>query len=190
MLKNFLRKQFAHFKAIKIESLRLGLMWIFAFISITLLSYFDDFIGLFISKEIVIHILFAPIGASAVILFTVPQSPISQAKNVILGHSLCAFVGVLTLYIFGNSNHFAAGFSVASAIIVMLLTNTLHPPGGATALFAVIASEATLELGFYYVLFPSASGAICIFILTKFFNKLINIFVHYFDEEENNIQKQ
>ncbi len=184
MFKEFAKKQFAHFRAIKTESLRLYLMWIAVFISIVFISYADSLLEEIFANSLNFTLLIAPFGASAVILFSAPQSPIAQPRNVILGHSSAAFIGVLTALIMGYSNPLATGVSVASALIYMLLANCLHPPAGATALFAVIGGTGVQELGFLYVIFPCAIGAIILVLLAKILNYLIDILCHLTEEEE------
>ncbi len=104
-------------------------------------------------------LVIAPFGASAVLLFGAPQSPLAQPRNVIGGHVLSAFVGVTLFYIVGDYVIFAASIAVSTAIALMYLTKTLHPPGGATALIGVIGGESIHKLGYIYVLMPCAVGA-------------------------------
>lgn len=67
---------------------------------------------------------------------------------------------------------FATAFAVSTSILVMQLTLTLHPPGGATALIAVIGSEQIHELGFFYVLIPVTSGAFILLIIAMIVNNI------------------
>jgi CBS-domain-containing membrane protein len=67
---------------------------------------------------------------------------------------------------------FAAAFAVATAIAVMHATRTLHPPGGATALIAVIGGDSIHDLGFLYVLLPVATGAVIMLIVALMVNNL------------------
>ena len=76
-------------------------------------------------------------GASAVLLFAVPHSALGQLWNVIGGHLISAAIGV-ACYQWLPSNGIAAGASVGLAIGAMYYTRCIHPPGGATALAAVI----------------------------------------------------
>ena len=64
--------------------------------------------------------------------------------------------------------------SVATAIAVMHLTKTTHPPGGATALIAVIGSERVHQLGFLYLLSPVALGALIMLVVALIVNNLIS----------------
>ncbi|NLI27889.1 MAG: hypothetical protein GX413_11000, partial [Acetobacter sp.] len=79
----------------------------------------------------------APIGASAVLLFAVPASPLAQPWSIIGGNTLSAAVGVLVSILMPNVM-IAAGMAVGLAIAVMIVTRSLHPPGGAAALTAIL----------------------------------------------------
>ena len=108
-------------------------------------------------------LLFGPFGASAVLLYAAPKSPLAQPRNLIGGHVLSAFVGVaLSRWMPGSvcPLWLVAAMAVATAIALMHATKTLHPPGGATALVAVIGGTPIAGMGFHYVLYPVAAGAL------------------------------
>ena len=93
--------------------------------------------------------LMAPLGASAAQVFAVPGSPMSQPWPIIGGHALSALAGVLAFHLFGHTA-LAAGAGVALASAFMIMTRSLHPSGGGTALFMVIS-----QTGDYaFILFP------------------------------------
>jgi CBS domain-containing membrane protein len=94
--------------------------------------------------------LVAPLGASAVLVFAVPASPLAQPWSVVGGNTLSALVGVAAAKWLGDPA-IAASVAVAGAIGLMFATRSLHPPGGAMALFAVLA-QAT---HFGFALFPA-----------------------------------
>jgi len=98
-------------------------------------------------------------GASAVLVYGVPQSPLAQPRNLVGGHLLSALVGVLCYQTLPPIPGLAEAAAVASAIALMHLTRTLHPPGGATALIAVIGSEEIHSLGYLFALMPVGLGA-------------------------------
>jgi CBS domain-containing membrane protein len=95
-------------------------------------------------------LLVAPIGASAVLAFAVPASPLAQPRAVIGGNVLAALAGVACAALIPNPV-LAAGAAVGLAILVMALAGCLHPPGGAVALGAALAAE---PLGAGYALVP------------------------------------
>ena len=86
-------------------------------------------------------------GASAVLLFAVPHSSLGQLWNVIGGHLISAAIGV-ACYQWLPSNGIAAGASVGLAIGAMYYTRCIHPPGGATALVAIIDGQNIHALGY------------------------------------------
>ncbi len=111
-------------------------------------------------------------GASAVLIYGAVTSPLAQPRNLIGGHLISAVIGVASYKLFGDIAWFASAFSVATAIAAMHWTKTLHPPGGATALIAVIGSQKIHGLGFYYVLVPIGAGALIMLIIALIVNNL------------------
>jgi len=93
--------------------------------------------------------LVAPIGASAVLVFAVPSSPLAQPWSVIGGNTLSALVGTACALLIPDTA-LAASLAVALAIGVMMLARCLHPPGGAAALLVVLAHHSTWS----FVVFP------------------------------------
>lgn len=105
-------------------------------------------------------LLFGPFGASAVLLFAAPRSPLAQPRNLLGGHLLSALAGVALARWMPGPTWLVAAMAVATAIAVMHATKTLHPPGGATAMVAVIGGASITGLGFVYALFPVGMGAV------------------------------
>lgn len=103
--------------------------------------------------------LIGSFGASAVLLYGAPKSPLAQPRNLLGGHVFSALVGVVCYKLFHQEPWFASAMAVSGAICLMHLTKTLHPPGGATALIAVIGGEKVHSLGFWYCLNPVGLGA-------------------------------
>lgn len=98
-------------------------------------------------------------GASAVLLYGIPNSPYSQPRNLIGGHIISALIGVSSALVLHARPELAAATAVSLALGAMHLTRTIHPPGGATSLIAVIGSDSVHHLGYWYALSPIASGA-------------------------------
>lgn len=109
-------------------------------------------------------IIVAPMGASAVLIFAVPASPLAQPWPVIGGNTISALIGVFFAQTIA-SPHLAAGLAVGFAILAMSLSRCLHPPGGAAALTAVIGGPAITAAGYSFALFPVAVNAICLVIV-------------------------
>lgn len=112
-------------------------------------------------------------GASAVLLFAAPHVPFSQPWNVFGGHAFSAIVGVACWQLIPDYT-IAASASVGLAIGVMYLTRCIHPPGGATALAAVIGSEKLHNLGYSYEVQPIMLNTITILIVAVVFNNLFH----------------
>ncbi|MGL1931651.1 MAG: HPP family protein [Desulfotalea sp.] len=126
------------------------------------------------------------LGATAVLLYAAPSSPLARVKNTIGGHLLSALVGVSVFLFVGEFLWFSAGLAVATAILVMLITNILHPPGGATALISVIGSEHIHSLGYLYVICPVASGVGIMLMVAFLMDKIFKTkFVRFRFSSEN-----
>jgi len=97
--------------------------------------------------------LVAPIGASTVLLFAVPASPLAQPWSIVGGNVVSALVGVTVARLVSDPM-IAAGVAVAGAIFAMSFLRCLHPPGGAAALTAVIGGPAIAAAGYGFALVP------------------------------------
>ena len=116
-------------------------------------------------------LIVAPIGASAVLLFAVPASPLAQPWPIIGGNTISALVGV-TVSHFVLDPMLAVGLAVSLAILFMSLTRSLHPPGGAAALTAVIGGAAVAKSGFWFPFIPVALNSIILVAIGLAFHKL------------------
>ena len=115
-------------------------------------------------------IIVAPLGASAVLVFAVPASPLAQPWPVIGGNIVSALVGVAAFNTFSNLV-VAAGIAVGLAILVMSLLRCLHPPGGAAALTAVIGSQGIHAAGYSFAFAPVGINSIALVSLAMFFHR-------------------
>lgn len=97
--------------------------------------------------------LVGSIGASAVLVFAVPHGPLSQPWPVLGGHGVSAVVGIVVAHAVGGGP-FAAALAVAAAIGAMHVARCIHPPGGATALAAVMMTTAGRVPSWQYPLTP------------------------------------
>jgi len=116
-------------------------------------------------------LIIASFGASAVLIYGAVKSPLAQPRNLVGGHLISALVGVACRHFLGGQ-WFSAALAVSLAIAVMLLTGTLHPPGGATALLAVVGSPQIHKLGFLYVLVPVGFGVMVLLAAALVINNL------------------
>lgn len=104
-------------------------------------------------------LLVAPMGASAVLVFAVPASPLAQPWSVIGGNTVSALAGVAAARLVPDAS-LAAGLAVGGAILAMSLLRCLHPPGGAAALTAVIGGPVIHAAGFGFALLPVGVNAV------------------------------
>ncbi len=117
-------------------------------------------------------LLIGPFGASAALIYGAPQADFSQPRNLVGGHVLSAIVGVTLALLLGDYPVLAGAVAVAAAVMAMLLTRTLHPPGGATALIAVIGGDAITAMGYRYALVPVLTGACILLLIALLVNNL------------------
>ncbi len=111
-------------------------------------------------------------GASAVLIYGAIKSPLAQPRNLLGGHIISAIIGVSCYKIFPDAIWVSSALSVATAIALMHATKTLHPPGGATALIAVIGGKEIHSLGYLYVIIPVGIGAVIMLIIALIVNNI------------------
>lgn len=116
-------------------------------------------------------LLVAPMGASAVLVFAVPASPLAQPWSVIGGNVVSALVGVVAAR-FVPVPHLAAACAVGGAILAMSLLRCIHPPGGAAALTAVIGGPAILASGYAFPFVPVGVNAVLLTVAGLLFHRL------------------
>lgn len=144
--------------------------WAFlgSFIGIGLIAYMQ-------SKSLLhsdVVYLIGSFGASSVLVYGVIQSPMAQPRNLVGGHLVSAIVGVTVAKFVPEILWLTAPLAVSFSIVLMQITKTLHPPGGATALIAVIGSPKIKMLGYWYVLYPVLSGVLILLITALIFNNM------------------
>jgi CBS domain-containing membrane protein len=144
-------------------------LWTFvgSFVGIGLIGYlqsrsFSELDNLF---------LIGSFGASSVLIYGVIQSPLAQPRNLVGGHLIAATVGVTVRYLVPEV-WLACALAVSISIVLMQITRTLHPPGGATALIAIIGSQRIKDMGYMYVVSPVFTGVMILLIVALFFNNI------------------
>jgi len=116
-------------------------------------------------------LMVASMGAGAVLLFGVPHGALSQPWPALGGHLISAIVGVACAQWIDDIT-LAASLAVGLAILLMHYSRSLHPPGGATALLAVIGGADVHALGYAYVWAPVMLNALTLFLVALVFNNL------------------
>ena len=113
----------------------------------------------------------ASMGATAVLLFAVPHGTLSQPWALMGGHFVSALIGV-TCARYIPHTYLAAALAVGLAVCVMYWANCIHPPGGATALTAVLGGESISNLGYWYMINPVLLNTLAILFVAVSFNAL------------------
>ncbi|MBN2605921.1 MAG: HPP family protein [Thiotrichales bacterium] len=114
-------------------------------------------------------LLVPSMGASAVLLFAIPHGPLSQPWPLIAGNTISATIGV-TCGLLISDMPTAIASAVGLSILSMYYLKCIHPPGGATALSAVMATETIHSLGYQFVIAPVLLNALSIFMIAMLFN--------------------
>lgn len=109
----------------------------------------------------------APFGASTVLLFGHPSSPLAQPRNIVLGNTVAALVSVVCVALLGHAP-WVMGLAVGLTIALGQLLRCLHPPAGAVALLGVL-----LKANPAFVLMPVLSGSLLLTLMAVVFNRLL-----------------
>ncbi|EGV52360.1 HPP family protein [endosymbiont of Riftia pachyptila (vent Ph05)] len=126
-----------------------------AFVGTLIASFFSNMI---LQAE-AMPLILASTGASAVLIFSLPFSPVSRPWNLVGGHLVSAFAGV-SCYLLVPGELLAASISIPSAMLLMHLFRCMHPPGGATAITAVVGGANVHALGYAFIVIPVFINAI------------------------------
>lgn len=112
-----------------------------------------------------VALLMAPFGASVVLVFGLPESPLAQAKNVILGHLITAIIGVVFVQLFAVTP-LTLAVATGIGVTVMLLTKTTHPPAGANPILIMLTGQS-----WSFIISPVFIGAVTIVIAGQLYKK-------------------
>lgn len=147
-------------------------------------EHFWAFLGSFIGIGIIAYLqtlqlpvsdvvyLIGSFGASSVLIYGVIESPLAQPRNLIGGHVVSAIIGVTIQQLIPDIIYIAAPLAVSLSIVLMQITKTLHPPGGATALIAVTGSAELKNIGYWYVISPVLVGCLILLVGALVFNNM------------------
>jgi len=116
--------------------------------------------------------LIGSFGASCVLVYGAIQSPLAQPRNLVGGHLVSALIGVTVYKLLPDILWLTAPLAVALSIVMMQITRTLHPPGGATALIAVTGTAKIKALGYFYVIAPVLTGTLILLAVALVFNNM------------------
>jgi CBS-domain-containing membrane protein len=125
-----------------------------ATLAIAILTYLEASIG-------TVALIMAPFGATVVLVFGIPKSPLAQPKNVVFGHLITAFIGVFfTQYI--GVTPLTLAIATGLGVTAMLLSKTTHPPAGANPLLIMVSGQ-----GWWFLITPVLIGSVIIVLLGK-----------------------
>jgi CBS-domain-containing membrane protein len=137
-----------------------------------LLSGVGGFLAIYIlsllSSSLEVALLVAPFGASCVLVFALPQSPLAQPKNVIGGHLISAFIGICVFALMG-AQPLSFALAVGLAIAAMQVTETLHPPAGADPIVVLFAGAS-----WKFLLMPILIGTLIVVVVAALYHRLIS----------------
>lgn len=113
-------------------------------------------------------LIMAPFGATTVLVFGLPNSPLAQPKNVIFGHMITALIGLICLHMLGVTPVTLA-LATGVAVACMMLTDTTHPPAGANPLLIMLTHQ-----DWSFLITPVFIGAVLIVIVGKVYSLIKN----------------
>ncbi|WP_444786607.1 HPP family protein [Rheinheimera sp. NSM] len=172
--KNLFTAVLAQLGLIKRDSQRLSAIPLTQRLKVALSAFIALFIVTYISLQLADTagsiVLLASMGASAVLLFGLPNSPLARPWSFVGGHLISATVGLICSHLFTDLALMAA-VTIGIVLFVMYLFECMHPPGGATALVPVIASTDTV-LGYGFLLYPVALNVFVLLAMALLLQKL------------------
>ncbi|HEX4856713.1 MAG TPA: HPP family protein [Limnobacter sp.] len=138
-----------------------------AFLGIAMVCWVSSFVVQGTDAILVV----ASMGATAVLLFAVPHGTLSQPWALMGGHFVSAVIGLVCARNIPNVQ-LAAALAVGLSVAAMYWARCIHPPGGATALTAVLGGDSISSLGYWYMINPVLLNTLAILLVAVCFNAL------------------
>ena len=135
-----------------------AMAWLGGFVTIALLVCLSNGLNL--------ALVLGSFGASCVLVFGFPDAPFSQPRNVVMGHVLSSLIGLVCMQWFGPQ-WWSVAIAVGTAIAVMMLTRTVHPPAGSNPVIVFLGNPS-----WNFLLFPTLIGAVVIVLVALVYNNL------------------
>jgi CBS-domain-containing membrane protein len=135
-----------------------ALAWIGGFIAIASVALLTD--------QLAVALVLGSFGASCVLVFGFPDVPFAQPRNVIAGHFLSSLIGLAFLAVFGP-HWWSVAPAVGTAIAVMMLTRTVHPPAGSNPVIVYLAQP-----GWEFLVFPTLIGSLVVIAVALVYNNV------------------
>ncbi len=133
-----------------------ALAWLGGVLAIAAVAALTDFLS--------VALVLGSFGASCVLVFGYPDVPFSQPRNVVAGHVISSLVGLIFLAVFGP-HWWAVALAVGTAIALMMLTRTVHPPAGSNPVIVFLTQPA-----WGFLLFPTLVGALVVVAVALVYN--------------------
>jgi len=133
-----------------------ALAWLGGFLAIAAVALLTDALS--------VALVLGSFGATCVLVFGYPDVPFSQPRNVIGGHVLSSLTGLLVLTVFG-AHWWAVALAAGTAIALMMLTRTVHPPAGSNPVIVFLTQPA-----WSFLLFPTLVGALVVVAVALVYN--------------------
>lgn len=119
-----------------------------------------------LAQSLHVALVLGSFGASCVLVFGYPDVPFSQPRNVVLGHLFSTLIGLTFVHLCGP-HWWSVALAVGSAIAVMMLTRTVHPPAGSNPVIVFL-----MQPGWSFALFPTLAGAVLLVLVALIFHNL------------------
>jgi CBS-domain-containing membrane protein len=133
-----------------------ALAWLGGFLAIAAVASLNDFLS--------VALVLGSFGASCVLVFGYPDVPFSQPRNVVAGHFISSLVGLVFLFAFGP-HWWSVALAVGTAIALMMLTRTVHPPAGSNPVIVFL-----MQPSWSFLLFPTLVGALVLVAVALVYN--------------------
>ncbi len=133
-----------------------ALAWVGGFLAIASVALLTD--------HLATALVLGSFGASCVLVFGFPDVPFAQPRNVVVGHFLSSLIGLVFLWFFGP-HWWSVAPAVGTAIAVMMLTRTVHPPAGSNPVIVYLAQP-----DWWFLLFPTLAGALVLVAVALVYN--------------------
>lgn len=134
------------------------LAWLGGFVAISAVAL--------LSNTLSVALVLGSFGASCVLIFGFPDVPFSQPRNILGGHFFSSLIGLICLTLFG-ATWWSVAIAVGTAIAVMMITRTTHPPAGSNPVIIYLTKPV-----WSFLLFPTVFGAIVLIIVALLYNNL------------------
>lgn len=170
---------------------------------VILFSFVGAFIGISLSCLVSIIIaneardtplILGSMGAMAILVYGTVDAPLAQPRNLVVGNLISGFIGVTIQKIFirlaGSTETFLwlkAGLAVSLSLVSMQITQSVHPPAGATAIIAVSGGAKVIELGFFYLILPVLLTVSILLVVALLINNFKRQYPRYWWDPEKSL---